>query len=84
MLDEDRIEEILQNILATIKPDQGHAGFWNIVSALEQAYSFQLALVCPVCRRKMAKRLKAQIPIMMACAAQLQQEAGTNPQCKLH
>ena len=83
-IDEERVEQIFQKIITAIAPDQGLDGFWNILVALERAYSFQLALICPVCRRKLAKRLKAGIPHMMVMAAEMQSSAGVNPKCDLH
>jgi hypothetical protein len=54
MSDEDHVERILLRILYAIKPDQGD-GFVHIFNALEQAMSFQMALLCPDCRRKLAQ-----------------------------
>src|SRR5262245_41793571 len=62
-------------ILAAIKPDQGNDGFVHIFNALTQAISFQMALLCPDCRRRLARKLKSHIPMMMTNAAQLAKEA---------
>ena len=75
MSDEDRVDQILQRILKAIKPDQGHDGFEHILLALEDALAFQMALLCPDCRRRFARRLRADIPSMITKAAKLQREA---------
>src|SRR5262245_37312795 len=75
MSDEDRVDRILDRILAAIKPDQGNDGFVHIFNALTQAISFQMALLCPDCRRRLARKLKSHIPMMMTNAAQLAKEA---------
>ena len=74
MTDEDRVTEILQRILDAIKPDQGD-GFVHIFNALEQAMSFQMAMLCPDCRRKLAQKLRSHIPAMMTRASRLAREA---------
>jgi len=71
----ERVDQILQRILDAIKPDQGHDGFVHIFNALEQAMSFQMALLCPHCRRKLAQELRSHIPMMITRAARLQREA---------
>jgi len=71
----DRVDQILQRILEAIKPDQGPDGFDDIILALEQALSFQMALMCADCRRRYARQLRANIPAMLTAAARLQREA---------
>jgi len=52
MIDEDRVNEILQRVVEALRPDQEtDGGFDHILQALEHAFVFQMALVCPKCRK---------------------------------
>jgi len=76
MIDADRVEKILQRILEAIRPDQGKGdGFDHILIALEQALAFQMVQLCPDCRRRLARQLRADIPAMLTKAADLAREA---------
>jgi len=75
MTDSDRVDQLLERILEAIKPDQGADGFHHIFAALEAAISFQMALLCPDCRRRLARQLRSDIPAMITRATQLQREA---------
>ena len=46
MIDEDKVEGIFHRILEAIMPDQGHDNFQNILVALQDAISFQMACAC--------------------------------------
>jgi hypothetical protein len=79
-MDEDRTDRILQRILKAIEPDQGVDGFEDILAALQGALVFQMSLNCSNCRKKIARKLRADIPAMLTSAGQLarsaQQEFG--------
>jgi hypothetical protein len=75
MIDEDRVDQILERILEAIHQDQGSDSFDNILEALQDAIAFQMALTCPACRRKIARKLRADIPAMLTRAAQFAAEA---------
>jgi hypothetical protein len=74
MIDEDRVERILQRIIDAVRPDQEADGFHHIFTALEAAISFQMALLCSDCRRRLARQLRSDIPAMITRASQLQRE----------
>lgn len=84
MINEDRVEEILHRILGAIMPYQGHDGFYDILQALENAYSFEIAVACPNCRRRLARKLRSKIPAMVTRADQLAASSGAQIKCSLH
>jgi len=71
MSSEERVDEILQRILEAIRPYQGRDDYDSILNALIQAISFQMAIACPICRRKFAKMLRGHIPEMLTDANRL-------------
>jgi uncharacterized protein YbaR (Trm112 family) len=52
-----------------------------IFEALKQQLVFRMAMVCPDCRRNIARKLKAEIPVMLASAAQFAASHGNTPTC---
>jgi hypothetical protein len=82
MIDEDQVERILQRILKAISPDQGHDGFDSILESLKQAISFQMALTCPICRKRLASNLQQDVPAMLVYADEI--NAGAKIKCSLH
>jgi hypothetical protein len=80
MIDEDRVDEILQRILKAIEPVQGPAEFNNIITALKDAISFQMALACPICRKRLASELSRDVPEILNRANQF----GPGGTCNLH
>ena len=73
--DEEQVEAIVQCILEAVKPYQGKEGFGSILAALEEAITFQMALVCSKCRRNIARKLRADLPAMLSHAGQMQRKA---------
>jgi hypothetical protein len=88
MRDDDKADEILLRILEAIKPDQGHDNFTNILVALQDAFSFQLGLACPTCRKRLASKLRQNIPGILVKADQLYASSaastGNTLTCNLH
>jgi hypothetical protein len=82
-LDEDKVEEILHSILNTITPYQRLENFASILVALQDALSFQMALACPVCRKRLAHTLRHNVPEILHRANRL---AAASPpaKCNLH
>jgi hypothetical protein len=74
-MDEDHIERIFYRILEAIKPDQGIDGFDHILAALQRAIAFQMSLNCSNCRKKLARKLRADIPAMLTYAGRLAESA---------
>jgi hypothetical protein len=74
-MDEDRSDKILHRILEAIKPDQGVDGFDDILAALQAAIAFQMSLNCANCRKKIARKLRADIPAMLTFAGRIAKEA---------
>jgi hypothetical protein len=64
-------DEILHSILEAIMPDQGPDNFDSILAALQDAISFQMAFACPICRKRLASKLRQDIPAMLVRADQL-------------
>lgn len=84
MIDEDRVGKILERIIAAIKPDQGPDGFDNILIALQDAISFQVAFACPICRKRLASQLSENIPTILKRANQLSSGAVITCSSHLH
>ena len=82
MIDEDRVEQIYGRIIEAIMPDQGHEAYFDILTALYDAISFQLACACPICRKRLASKLRQDIPAILVRADRL--SAGTKIKCNLH
>ena len=74
MTDEDRANEIVLRVLEAIRPDQDD-GFHHILAALQQVLVFQMALVCPICRKNIVRRLRSDLPAMLTKAGALAREA---------
>jgi hypothetical protein len=84
MIDEDRVEQIFRRILEAIDPDQGPDGFDSILTALKDAISFQMAFACPICRKRLASKLRQDIPAMLVRADQISAGSGEKVSCNLH
>jgi hypothetical protein len=84
MIDEDKVEGIFHRILEAIMPDQGHDNFQNILVALQDAISFQMACACPICRKRLASKLRQDIPAMLVKADRLYASSGVKITCNLH
>ena len=84
MIKQDEVEEIFHRILEAIMPYQGHNNFDNILEALKDAVSFQMACACPVCRKRLASKLRQDIPAMLVKADRLHAGSGTTITCNLH
>ena len=82
MIDEDRVDGILQRIIGAIKPDQGPDGFDSILAALQDAISFQIAFACPTCRERFASDLRDSIPVILKRASQI--NPGDRFACSRH
>jgi hypothetical protein len=82
-LDEDKVEEILHCIINAIMPHQGLENFASILTALQDAISFQIGFACPVCRKRLARTLRHNVPEILHRANQF---AAASPpaKCNLH
>jgi hypothetical protein len=80
MIDEDR--RIFKRIIDAIMPDEGHDGYMDILIALNDAISFQLAFACPICRKRLASKLRQNIPAILVRANQY--NTGKDIKCNLH
>lgn len=81
--DEDKAEEILHCILRAIMPYQGPKHFADILVALQNAYGFQMGCACPSCRKRLANKLRNDVPEILHYANRL---AAASPpiKCNLH
>ena len=76
MIDENRVNEILQRVVEALRPEQGtEGGFDHILTALEHAFVFQMALACPRCRKNIARKLRSDLPMMLNKASSLARAA---------
>lgn len=83
MTDADRLNEILHRILKAIEPDQRQGGsFEHILLALQAAFTIQMALVHPDCRKSITRAVRrpsgdAQYghPILTRVAGQVRRTA---------
>jgi len=51
--------------------DEDRVNKIHILVALQSALTFQMALVCPHCRKAIARRLRSDLPAMLTKAAGL-------------
>ena len=76
MTDAERTDEILHQILKAVEPDQRERGsVERIITALQAALTFQMALVCPDFRKRVARRLRSDIPGILTKASALARDA---------
>jgi hypothetical protein len=80
------VEEIERKILEAIHGAGTKYNFNHIMSALMNTVVFQMALVCPTCRKNIARKIKRDIPGMVIHAGQLAAtaRAETPPGNKCH
>jgi hypothetical protein len=83
--DPPQVEEIERKIQAIFYPSDAtlppYYEFGHIMSALMNCIIFQMAMVCPICRKNIARKIKRDLPTMVAYASRL----GNPPtKCSTH
>jgi hypothetical protein len=63
----DAIRDLSEKIYEAVKDED----FETILGALVDQITFQMSLVCPGCRKNVARTLKRGIPSMLAHAARM-------------
>jgi hypothetical protein len=90
MTDETKLDEIRGQIIDILHPQiraaktAGDPDFETIITALRDVLTFEMSLLCPVCRKRFAVQFKRRIPLMVIEANQMAAEAGHDPSCSLH
>jgi hypothetical protein len=82
--DLSEVERLERKLIATINDKTEGYGFENTLTALVHAFTFQMALACPGCRKNIARALRKGVPEMLATANRLAAEAGPREDQHLH
>ena len=72
--DRDEIDEIMEigrRIFAAIRGEGTEYSFDQIMTALMNMVVFQMSLVCPICRKDIARKIKRDLPRMVIYASQI-------------
>jgi hypothetical protein len=67
--------DIMQNFLWILDHELDRDNFNDLWQALEDIIAYQMALLCPDCRQKLAEKLRVDIPIMLTRASQMVPDA---------
>jgi hypothetical protein len=72
---EDLAHSMMQDFLFTLDHELDPDNLNDLWQALEGIISYQMALLCPDCRQKLAEKLRADIPVMLTRASQMVPDA---------
>jgi hypothetical protein len=75
---DERTDEIVDRIFETVKEDDVQ----TTLEAMVQIFVFELSLICPACRERIAKRLVEIIPAMLTQANEI--AGDSTPECYPH
>jgi hypothetical protein len=84
MTSDERTNEIADRIYETVKEDDVQ----STLQAMVQIFIFEMSLICPACRERIAKRLVEIVPAMLTeaseIAASASAEVESTPECYPH
>jgi hypothetical protein len=72
---EDLARDMMNDFLCTLDHELDPDNLNDLWQALEGIISYQMALLCPDCRQKLAEKLRADIPVMLMRASQMVPDA---------
>lgn len=74
--DKIEVEHLERKLVAIINDETDSHEFEDTLTALVRAFTFQMALACPGCRKNIARQLRKRIPEMLTDANRLAATAG--------
>ena len=86
MFEDDKpdVERLERKLIAIINDKTDRYEFVDTLGALVHAFTFQMALACPGCRKNIAKQLRKRVPEMLADANRLAAAAGPREHQHVH
>jgi hypothetical protein len=72
---EELAHSVMQTFLVTLDGELVSDNVNDLWQAIEGVISYQMALLCPDCRQKLAEKLRADIPVMLMRASQMVPDA---------